>query len=505
MLLNKYFKYSLYFILIGLSILKYYSLNSSYFDLGTLNRHIFNFSIEESYRFFFGHMHTLQVPISYIYSFIQTPYFLIIFQALAVFLSILFIYKLSNKYKEYYVLIFLLLYAIWYNILFDFHFDHLSMPLMFAFYFFIKEQKYKSAFFIGILVSLIKEPFALVTSFMGIYMIIKSKKYLKGSILFIYGLVYFYVVTHYVIPFFTPEYGVVGNDSYAIFGAGGSLVDIVLYPITHFQEFIIDIVTTKKIIYLIALFTAFGFVVVFFSPLELIPAIPPLAIAMLSNIENYYWYNTHYTAPFIAPFMVAFIYGLPRFIEFCKKYIKYLDSEKKILLIVFIPIILSHIVFSPSPISRFFWINKLPQYHYSAYMPTQRTAKIKEAILKYIPENIDISVASQNSLNWGHLAHRKYYFSFPQGVIEDTNIVYVDSDSFIDVMSHLVRQDKSIVKSKKIRVDFVTIDLKRPLYLIDKSVSEEQFMKVVEQMREDYEILYEYDGFYIYKRNDLNE
>jgi uncharacterized membrane protein len=464
----------------------------SYVLDGTVNLH----------ELFLAHMQLYSIFTHLLYSMFSSAYILIILQSSAVIFSIYYILKLAQKdFKNIFLIIFLLSYAVWYNFLFDFHFDHLSILFIFAFYYFIKEQKYKSAFFISILVSFIKEPFALVTSFMGIYMIVKSKQYIKGTLLFIYGLVYFYIVTHYVIPFFTPDYGVIGSGAYVSFGAGGSLVDIALYPIVHFKEFLIDIITTKKIIYLIALLTAFGLVVVFFSPLELIPAIPPLAIAMLSNVENYYWYNTHYTAPLVAPFMVAFIYGFPKFIKFCQKYIKYLDSENKILIAVFIPIILSHIIFSPSPISRFFWIDKLPQYHYSTYLPTERTEIIKEAIKQYIPSDENISVSSQNSLNWDYLANREYYFAFPLAVLKEHEVIFLKDTTFIDIFKHVITQDKSIIKTKKIRVDYVVIDFKRALYLIDKSVSQDDFINVVERMKEDYKAIYQYDGFFIYKKD----
>jgi len=480
-------------ILFLFPILKYFSINSSIFDLGVFQYQISNLSI---YGLGFVHFQPFQV----LYSLIYLEYFLIISQVFFVLLSIYYIIKLDNKNVTLYVFVFLLSYFVWYNILFDFHYDHLSILFMFMFFYFIKEKKYKSALFISVLVSLIKEPFALVTSFMGLYMIVKSKQYLKGSLLFIYGLIYFYIVTNYVIPFFTPEYVIVGNESNALFGNGGSLFDIALYPITHFKEFVIDIIATKKIIYLLALFTAFGIVVVFFSPLELIPAIPPLAIAMLSNIENYYWYNTHYTAPLVAPFMVAFIYGFPRFVQFCNQYIKYLDTQKKVITVVFIPIILSHVIFSPSPLSRFFWINKLPQYHYSVYIPSQRNKIIKEAILKYIPKDKNISVSSQNSLNLGYLAQKKYYFAFPQGAIIDADVLYIDDINFINLMKYLIKQDNSIVKSKKEKADYVTIDFNKPLYLMDKNVNKEKFMKVVDKMKKDYGLVYEYNGFYIYKK-----
>lgn len=490
-------------LLFLLPILKYHALNSSIFDLGVFTNISYAFDSTINFnKIFSGHIHLYAVFTSLLDKIFQSPYILLELQSIVVLSSIYYIAKLSKeRYSELIIIVFLLSYAVWYNVLFDFHYDHISILLMLMFYYFVKEQKYKTALFVSVLVSLIKEPFALVTSFMGLYMIIKSKQYLKGSLLIIYGFVYFYIATHYLIPFFTPEYAQVGSIEFASFGNGGSLIDIALFPITHFPEFILGIITTKKIVYLIALFSAFGLIVMFFSIRELIPAIPSLGIALLSNIENYYWYNTHYTAPLIAPFIVAFIYGLPRLIFFCKNKVKFFYNEKMLIIVIFIPIILSHIIFSPSPVSRFFWINKLPQYHYSAYTSTKRTEMIKKAIINYVPKNRNIVVSSQNSLNWGYLARRDYYYSFPQGALEEIKIEYIDSDSLIGILDSFFENENGIVKTKKIRADFVVIDMKRPLYFIDKYIEKEQFLKVVEQIKEDYSIVYEKDGFLIMKLN----
>lgn len=501
--LNNIAKTNIFIIIVVLilAILKYYNLNTTILDLGTMTSNIFHFNAEEVYRVFLGHIHLYQPIYSYFYNFFQTQYFLIILQTISILSSIFFIYKLLNKFREIYILVFLLCYALWYNILFDFHYDHLSIPLMFAFYYLLSKEKFKSVFIISILISFIKEPFALVSSFMGIYLIIKHKKYLLGLSTFIYGFVYFYISTKYIIPFFSPDYIMVGGESSNSFGNGGSLIDIALYPFTHFKDFIIDIFSTKKIIYLIALFSAFGFIIVLFSPLELIPTIPPLAIAMLSNVETYYGYTNHYTAPLIAPFMVAFIYGLPKFMKFCKKNIEFLNSDRNILIYIFTPIILSHILFSPSPFSRYFWLNKLPQYHYSIYVPNQRNEILKKAINKYIPQSTNIAISSQNSLNYEYLSHKKYYFAYPYGANEIAKVAYIDSNNFIDVFFHLIKQDKSIVKTKEIFSDFVLLDLKRNLYLIDKIVSEDKFLKAFEKVKSRYNIIYEYDDFYILKSN----
>jgi hypothetical protein len=107
---------------------------------------------------------------------------------------------------------------------------------------------------------------------------------------------------------------------------------------------------------------------------------------------------------------------------------------------------------SPSPISRLFWTNKVWSYGYEAYIPTKRNRFIKNAIKKYIPEDINVGVSTQNTLNWGRLAHRKQYYSFPAGTNADKK------------KSMIFGADKENVDND---VDYVLIDLKRPWYLQD--------------------------------------
>ena len=76
--------------------------------------------------------------------------------------------------------------------------------------------------------------------------------------------------------------------------------------------------TPKKVIYLIALFGALGFIPLL-SPGPLMIALPIIAVSLLSRHEGYYGLGHHYTAGLIAPMIFAFSGGLPRAIIIWKR------------------------------------------------------------------------------------------------------------------------------------------------------------------------------------------
>ena len=124
---------------------------------------------------------------------------------------------------------------------------------------------------------------------------------------------------------------------------------------------------------------------------------------------------------------------------------------------------MSNIVLSPSPISYTFWSGRSLNFSYKVYLPENRNNMIKDNVQKYIPANPGISVASQNSFNYGYLAKRDKYKPFP--------------DDFMNV-------------------DYIVIDLKRPLYVLDR-IDKEKFMEKFDFARKKRKLIYEYDGFYI--------
>jgi uncharacterized membrane protein len=511
------------FLVLSLCILpvqRYLQLNTSIMDLGIFANQVFEpwFVDGRIYKVAFGHFQPYYLLLSSVYWLFSSPLFLICLQ-MAIVLSSLFF--LPEK-KIGYVLVFLLCYAVWYNALFDFHYDHLAIPLMMAFYYVLGKKRYRPAYALCILVALIKEPFGLVCAFMGIYAAIKHRKWLPGMLIFCFGFAYFYAATHWIIPAFTPGYDMFGAEKQA-FAAGGSLMDIILYPLFQFPDFVLSILSTPKWLYLAVLLASFGVVVPFFSPLELIPALPMLGIALLAHNPNYYGYAHHYTAGVVAPFTVAFIYGYPRLLGLCtkSKAIAQRVTPKGYAALVFVPVLAAHVLFAPSPLSRHFWTGEETRYHFSAYVPEKRNERIKSALRRFIPSDTKVVVSSQNTVNWGRLAHRTYFFPFPNGICDPGLQTYesgtllekedctctrqalkrvdINADGPIHALNQILLENKTL-KTKNVEAEYAIVDLQRPLYLIDKKVSRECFQQVLKEVKKRFKVVYAHDGFYILQR-----
>jgi hypothetical protein len=190
-------------------------------------------------------------------------------------------------------------------------------------------------------------------------------------------------------------------------------------------------------------------------------------------------YGHHYSLGFVGPLICYFSQNQ----IFSKKF--FLQKKKNIVIIMLI--ILTHIIFSPSPISRFFWLKKISKLNYESYFVTQRDKKIKNLI-----KNIDISdnlvIETQNNINLFKISARKYSQVFPQGYINPKNI----------------NQFKT--------PDIIIIDLKKEPYLVDIGCDyiykkclnknlQSKYKSYFENVKKTYQVLVEYDQFYIFKKN----
>ena len=196
-------------------------------------------------------------------------------------------------------------------------------------------------------------------------------------------------------------------------------------------------------------------------------------------------------------------------------------TNYQLLTIILLVSIFFHILLSPSPISRIFWFELVPQYHYTAYIPTKRDAMIKEAIKEYIPDDFNVSVSTQNSVNCAHLAHRRYYFCFPKGATEPAKVPDFSNKSLIglwtvikDLVSGQWTKEKRLPTTdyRLIYADYVVLDLKRQWFVNDRGCDlwrngqchnpafSQEFLKLVEETKKRYDLIYEKDGFMILKR-----
>ncbi|CAD7776739.1 MAG: hypothetical protein KIIPBIDF_00803 [Candidatus Methanoperedenaceae archaeon GB50] len=143
---------------------------------------------------------------------------------------------------------------------------------------------------------------------------------------------------------------------------------------------------------------------------------------------------------------------------------------------------------------------------------------IKEAIKKYIPDDFNVSVSTQNSVNCAHLAHRHYYFCFPKGVTKPAKVPDFSNKSLIglwtvikDLVSGQWTVDKrkrlpttdyrlptKIIKTTDYRLiwaDYVVLDLKRQWFINDRGCNRwkggqchdpafsQKFLKLVEETK----------------------
>ena len=505
------------FLLSLLSVLKYWSLHSSLADLGFLTRSMQAIELGGFQELFSVHAKPLLIFYYGLYSLLDPPLFNVVvlcFQAIFLAMPA---YYLLKKFGRLTVLAYILFFPLWFNALFDFHLDHLSVPLLLTFFLFAHSGRIGFAFIFAITLALVKEPFALQTGMCGIYLLainLKSglnlKLYLYSFGLIIFGFGYFFVINQLIIPLYSNEIDFsIGLQSEAFAYLGANFGEAILYLFTNPLQIIVDILYTPgMIIYLVALFGALGFISLL-KPAPLLIALPILAISLLSQNESYYGLGHHYTAGLIAPMIFSFIGGLPKANYFWNRagLVWYRLTRLtlpipcfKLFLVMWL--ILAHIALAPSPIGRLFWSDKIWAYSYKAYIPSKRDTMIKEAITKFIPTDSDVVTSVQNNINWWPLLQRHHFFLFPQGVSEAQRAPFFEKKLWITKVSW-----------RPLTADFVVLDLKRPWFLVDKGCNwlygkcedkknAKEYLRWVDKTRKLMEIVFEKDGFIILKKRD---
>lgn len=492
---------------------RYLALHSTYFDLGIFLNHFTNIASDQGWRLYFVHFQPLMLIYSWIDKLIPAgslPVVILSMQAAVLAWPAAFLYR---RFGVVPAAAFALYFPIWYNALFDFHMDHLAVPLLFGFFFMEKRGRIGLSVILAVLLALIKEPFALQTAACGLYLLIFRKHGLAGAALIIIGLSYFFAATHYLIPFFSLEIGG-GLESPEFSWLGHGLTDMIWFIATKPHLVLGDIISDSgKTRYLFYTFGALAFIPLL-RPGILTVALPIMAISLLSRRENHSGLFYHYTAGLIAPLIMAFAEGLPRAREIWSR-LKFPKALFGPLLLLFLIII--HIKMAPSPISRVFWDKDSWAHSYQAYIPTHRDKMIKEAIRLYVPSDPKAAVSVQNTLNWDYLARRDSYSVFPVGVIEPYDVIQGSGSTFKNFMSFIKTGEMIPLETEKKWSDFVVLDLKRPWFLIDggcpwkngrcqnNETFSSRFLALVQQTKERFDTVFEEDGFYILKRKTLSK
>lgn len=541
----RYLPWTLGGILCVLVTARYAALSSNVADLGFF---LTNFSniYGQWPRAFYGHVQPLMFLWGAGFQALPSsiaPLVLVGMQALALLGSVVAIWRVFGPWSG---VAMLLYYPLWVNALFDFHFDHLAVPLLAAFFIACEGRRFGWATLAAATLVLVKEPFALQTVACGLYFGwlafhlrgegVSKRLIVLGAVLALWGGGWFYGVTHWLLPYFG-DGGRGALESGAFSWLGSSLSEMVWSLVSRPDQVFVEIIGTPgKLAYLAVVFGLLVFVPLL-RPAALIVALPLLMIAMLSRLDNYYGYANHYTAGVIVPAIVAFRDGLPvarryyadlagwlwsRLVRYSLSPAVLPPGERGFLgaagnggrvfyVILLACLLVGHWAFASSPISRLFWSDKVWSYSWRAYVPTERETMMKAAMVAHIPVDRDVSVSTQNTVNWGHLAHRKVYLPFPLGVAEPHKVLDWSNRS-LDGLWAFIRsgyKQPSITHGRF--ADYVVLDMKRPYFLVDKGCEwiygecrdktmEKKFLDWVAYARSHYETVFEQDGFMILRR-----
>ena len=523
--------------LIVLVMARYVALSSNVADLGFFLNNLAHIDSQWQ-RAFYGHVQPLMLLWGAGYQALPAsvaPLVLVTFQTLALLGSVVAIWRVFGAWPG---VAMLLYYPLWANALFDFHFDHLAVPLLAAFFIACERKHFGWATFAAASLVLIKEPFALQTIACGLYFGwlafhqrgtgVSTRLIIFGSLLALFGASWFYGTTHWILPYFGDDGpGSLGSSAFSWLGS--SISGMIWTLVSQPDKIISEIIGTPgKLVYLTVVFGLLAFVPLL-RPAALIVALPLLMIAMLSRLDNYYGYANHYTAGLIVPVVIAFRDGLPvtrryfisltawaevrvRQLQLLPAAFTITNKSQVFSIVLLTWLLAGHWALASSPISRLFWSDKVWSYSWHAYVPTEREAMIKAAILAHVPSTPNLFISTQNTLNWGYLADHQVYLPFPYGVGEPYKVMDWKNRDLNGLLKYINTGYKSATITQDRHAVYVLLDLKRPYFVADKGCAwiygscrekytESIFKDYIFFVRKQYDVIFEQDDFVIFHTN----
>ncbi len=317
-----------------LTVLRYKTLYSSYFDLGIMHQTVYNtfhaIKTGDYSRFLeltnpHGydqikrmaiHNDILLVVVSLFYFIYSGPETLLVLQSVVLGLGAFALFGIAehvlakSKKKDLFSLLISLSYLLFPAMqranVFDFHAVTLATSLLlFMFYFFLK-KKYGWSYLFFVLSVLSKEEVALSTAFFGVYILFRERKSWKfGLSVLISSIIWFFVSMLIIIPAFRSSMHF-ALTYYSDFG--DSPVSVIFGILSHPTNIFKYMWRSDTLGYFLVLLGPAGFLSLL-SPLQLFIVIPEFAINLLSNDWNMRNIIYHYTSV-ITPFVfISAVYG----------------------------------------------------------------------------------------------------------------------------------------------------------------------------------------------------
>jgi uncharacterized membrane protein len=313
-----------------LSIKRYTTLHSYYYDLGIMNQVVDNTSrgrflemtnqqLGKNVNRLAIHFDPILAVFAPFYLLVRDPSILLAGQAIILGLGALAVYLLGLKIIRkkpislVMAVLFLLYFQVQRAVLFDFHAVVLSTTfLLFAFYF--REAKKNLPYFLFLLLALLtKEHVGLVVMMLGIYIIFVKKEFKVGLATIALGLAFFVATVYVAIPYFRQQ------DHFALryfeeFGDSPSKIFINVF--THPLVTLRKVFSKDSIDYFIRLVNPMFYAL--FSPLTFLISLPEWAINTLSINANMRGYYFHYSSLIVPTLFYGLILGYRNFDKMVK-------------------------------------------------------------------------------------------------------------------------------------------------------------------------------------------
>ena len=314
------------------AILRYDTFKATAFDLGNMDQVLWNTIHGRLFQFtnqaidWYGpptrlaiHFEPILLPLSLLYVFHADPRILLVFQTLALVSGALPVFLLTRRYlREWPILAalmaaaYLLSPALLGLNIFDFHPVALATPLLLYAVLALTYKRYVWFLVACVLAASCKEDVPLAIAMFGILVMWKYKLPRLGATLIIGGAFWSFLAFEVIIPHFYA--GVQANNYWYRYEAlGSSPTAIIENLFLHPWLLLTTYVTLDRFYYLASLVRSTGFLSLL-APEWLLPALPSLAINLLSTDPLLYSGVYHYNAVIIPFVMLSAIHGTRRLI-----------------------------------------------------------------------------------------------------------------------------------------------------------------------------------------------
>ena len=398
----------------SLAVLRHHSFATGRFDLGNMTQAVWstahgdplavtNLAGEQTSRLA-SHVDPILLLFAPLWLVWPSPSLLLVAQAVLLALGALPVFWLARKHlgSERAALGFALAYLLYpatqWVALADFHPVALACPLLAFAFWYLDEDRLGAFATFAVLAAATKEEIPLAVAGLGAWYALARGRRAAGAAIAVAGITLAAIEVGVVIPHFNEGET---SDFYGRYDeVGGSALGILETAVTDPLTLLRAAFDARGLGYLVRMLLPLAFVPLA-SPLALLPAVPDLALNLLSSTRTQQSIHFHYTAPIVPVLFAAAIFASRRF---------RFEVGRPLVVLALV----SNLVLAAIPIwdlqSRAFWVSEHD--------------RVAARALESIPD--DAVVSASNSLG-AHLSARRRFLSFP--VLRDAQWVAADETS----------------------------------------------------------------------------